>query len=115
MATTDPGHRDSNLEIDLIASPVGPNGTVKVLSGPPSAGPTRVGWPFLLLLFMAFTGVWIPLLAPILVTLSLRVNELVGPEQAGAALGAIAAPAGLAALLGNPIFGRLSDRTTSRW
>jgi MFS family permease len=69
----------------------------------------------LFLLFFAFVGLWIPVLAPLLVTLSLRVNELVGPEQAGAALGAVVAPGALAALLANPIFGRLSDRTTSRF
>jgi MFS family permease len=54
-------------------------------------------------------------IAPLLVTLALKVNSLVGADRAAARLSVVAAAGSLVALVANPFFGRLSDRTTSRW
>src|SRR3989442_2378606 len=53
-------------------------------------------------------------LAPILVTLPLRVNSLVGIKQAPNSLALVAGIGDLVAMFGNPFFGRMSDRTSSR-
>jgi MFS family permease len=53
-------------------------------------------------------------LAPLLVTLPLRVNSLVGIKQAPNSLALVAGIGALVAMFGNPFFGRMSDRTSSR-
>lgn len=50
-----------------------------------------------------------------MVSLTLRVNAVVPPASRAAALGVIFAVGGVFALLANPLFGQLSDRTTSRF
>ena len=52
-------------------------------------------------------------LAPLLVTLALKVNSLVGIQQAPGSLALVAGTGALLAMFGNPIFGKLSDRTSS--
>ena len=75
----------------------------------------RVGWPFIVLYTSAQLGTSLVFLAPLLVTLALKVNSLVGIEQAPASLGLVTGVASLLAMVSNPFFGKLSDRTTSRW
>jgi MFS family permease len=53
-------------------------------------------------------------LAPALVSLALKVNSLVGIEQAPNSLALIAGIGALLAMFGNPFFGRMSDRTSSQ-
>ncbi|MEI3849329.1 MULTISPECIES: MFS transporter [Microbacterium] len=55
------------------------------------------------------------LVTPLVVSLSLKVLELVPQTQKEGALGLVTASGALAALLANPIFGHLSDRTRSRF
>ena len=43
----------------------------------------RVGTGFITLYTLAYMGTFLMLLAPVLVTLALKINSLVGPEQAG--------------------------------
>jgi MFS family permease len=74
----------------------------------------RVGWGFIGLYVLAYMGTWLALLAPVLVTLALKVNDLVGQDEAANALGLVAGAGALVAMIGNPFFGKLSDRTTSR-
>lgn len=74
----------------------------------------HVGAGFIALYVLAYMGVWLALLAPVLVTLPLKINSLVGAEAAPGALGLVTGIGALLALIGNPLFGRLSDRTTSR-
>ena len=74
----------------------------------------RVGWRFILLYTLAQMGTSLVFLAPLLVTLALKVNSLVGIEQAPASLGLVTGVASLLAMVGNPFFGKLSDRTSSR-
>jgi MFS family permease len=53
-------------------------------------------------------------LAPLLVTLALKINSLVGIEQAPNSLALVAGLGALVSMIGNPFFGRMSDRTTSK-
>lgn len=55
------------------------------------------------------------LVTPLVVTLSLKVLQLVPEAEKEGALGLVTALGALAALIANPIFGHLSDRTRSRF
>lgn len=70
---------------------------------------------YVLLYALALFGVYLALLAPALVGLALKVREITGPDGQAAALGLVAGVGALFALVANPVVGRLSDRTTSRW
>lgn len=72
-----------------------------------------VGWRFVALYALAYTGTVLLFLAPALVSLALKVNALVGLDRAPGSLALIASVGALVAMFGNPFFGRLSDRTTS--
>jgi len=74
----------------------------------------RVGWGFMSLYTLAFMSTNLVFLAPLLVTLPLRVNSLVGIKQAPSSLALVAGIGALVAMFGNPFFGRMSDRTSSR-
>src|SRR3954452_25088536 len=75
----------------------------------------RVGRVFIVLYAAAYLSTSLVFIAPLLVTLALKVNSLVGANRASSSLSLVAATGSLVALLANPFFGRLSDRTTSRW
>lgn len=80
-----------------------------------AARPARqVGWLFIVVYAMAYTGLWMALLPPILTGLTMRVREL-APQHATGSLSLVVGVGALMALFGNPFFGRLSDRTTSRF
>ena len=74
----------------------------------------RVGAGFVAGYAAAYTSAIMLLIAPLLVTLTLKVDELVGTERAPASLSLVAGAGALLAMVGNPLFGQLSDRTTSR-
>jgi MFS family permease len=74
----------------------------------------RVGGRFISLYLLAFMSTNLVFLAPLLVTLPLKINALVGIERAPASLALVAGIGALVAMFGNPFFGRMSDRTTSR-
>ena len=74
----------------------------------------RVGWGFISLYALAFMSTSLVFLAPLLVTLALKVNSLVGIEQAPNSLSVVTGTGALLAMVGNPFFGRMSDRTSSR-
>ena len=63
---------------------------------------------------LAYAGVWLALLTPMLVTIALRVRQL-APQNAAGQLAMVLGIGAIFALVGNPVFGRLSDRTTSRF
>ena len=75
----------------------------------------RVGWPFIVLYTLAYLGTVLLLIAPLLVTLALKVNALVGIDQAPNSLALVTGTGALLAMVGNPFFGRMSDRTSSRF
>jgi MFS family permease len=69
---------------------------------------------FMSLYTLAFMSINLLFLAPILVTLPLRINSLVGIKQAPSNLALVAGTGALVSIFGNPFFGRMSDRTSSR-
>jgi MFS family permease len=73
----------------------------------------RVGWGFIALYTLAYMSTCLLFLAPLLVTLALKVNSLVGIDRAPDSLALVAGAGALLAMVGNPFFGRMSDRTTS--
>jgi MFS family permease len=75
----------------------------------------RVGWGFITLYALAYLSTSLVFIAPLLVTLALKINSLVGIEQAPKSLGLIAAVGSLLAVAANPFFGKMSDRTSSRF
>lgn len=64
---------------------------------------------------LAQFGLFVALLAPITVSLALKIQEIVPAEQSATALGTVLSVAAFVALIANPVVGRLSDLTTSRW
>lgn len=80
----------------------------------PDAHRQRVGWRFIAVYGLAYLGLWMALLPPILVGLAIRVRDM-APEHAADALSLVVGMGALLALFANPFFGRLSDRTASRF
>lgn len=74
----------------------------------------RAGWGFISIYAAAYSGTWLALLTPIMVTLALRAREL-APENSEYWLSLVLAVGAVFALVGNPLAGWLSDRTTSPW
>src|ERR1700688_4470837 len=73
----------------------------------------RVGWRFISLYTVAYMSTSLLFLAPLLVTLALKVDSLVGIKQAPGSLALVAGTGALLAMVANPFFGKLSDRTAS--
>ena len=69
---------------------------------------------FISLYALAFISTSLVFLAPLLVSLALKINSLVGIEQAPNSLSVVTGIGALLAMVGNPFFGRMSDRTSSR-
>lgn len=74
----------------------------------------RVGGWFVARYIAALIGVWTALVTPTSVTLAIRVGQL-APEGKAGALALVASLGAAAALVANPVFGALSDRSTSRF
>jgi hypothetical protein len=81
---------------------------------PDSPAAHRVGWGFISLYTLAYMSTNLLFLAPVLVTLALKVDSLTGIKQAPSSLALVAGVGALLAMAGNPFFGRMSDRTASR-
>ncbi|WP_054012784.1 MFS transporter [Arthrobacter sp. ERGS1:01] len=64
---------------------------------------------------IASAGLWMALLAPAIVVLAVKISEITTAESRAGALSLVAGVGAVIALLANPLFGRLSDRTTSRF
>src|SRR3954449_12691080 len=97
-------------------------------SEPPDVGPEVLGFigqsstaaqppvsgRFVVLYALAYIGTILLFLAPLLVSLSLKINALVGTEQAPTSLSLVAGTGAFLAMFANPFFGKMSDRTSSR-
>jgi MFS family permease len=77
-------------------------------------GPQRVGWGFISMYALAYMSTSLLFLAPALVSLALKVDSLVGTDRAVGSLSLITGVGAMVSLFGNPFFGRMSDRTSSR-
>jgi MFS family permease len=73
----------------------------------------RVRWGFISLYTLAFMSTSLVFIAPLLVTLALKVNSLVGIKQAPGSLSLVAGIGALLSIFANPFFGKMSDRTSS--
>lgn len=93
-----------------------PTLTVSAGSGAPAVQevPRLVGRGFISLYALSFAGGTLVMIAPLLVSLALKVNSLVGLDQAPKNLALVTGVGSLLAMVSNPLFGRLSDRTTAR-
>lgn len=76
--------------------------------------PHGVGWRFISLYALSYAGGSLLFLGPLLVSLALKVNHLVGIDDAPRSLALVTGVGSLFAIVSNPFFGRMSDRTTSR-
>ena len=72
-----------------------------------------VGHGFVSRYALAYMSTCLVLVAPLLVTLALKVEAVVGKDKAPSRLALVAGAGALVAMVGNPLVGRLSDRTTS--
>ena len=72
-----------------------------------------VGGRFVALYATAYMSTSLLFIAPLLVTLALKVDSLVGIKQAPGSLALVASTGALLAMVANPFFGKLSDRTAS--
>lgn len=82
----------------------------------PASEPAQepVSRAFLILFALAMFGVWMSINLPATVTIALRVG-VVSPENKTSVYSIVAGIGTLVALFANPFFGRLSDRTRSRF
>ena len=79
------------------------------------ASPRRpVGAGFVAAFALAYLSVWVAFLAPPFVSIAVKVAQ-VDPEGRTSSLALVLGIGGLFSILANPFFGRLSDRTTSRF
>lgn len=110
------------VNVDAFDETVSPTGSPNLL-GPRLAVP-RMGeapvekkpfW-FIAGLSLAQFALFVALLGPVMVSMQLKINTLVSdPAEQAAMLGRVLPLGALAAVVGNALFGRLSDRTTSRF
>jgi MFS family permease len=89
-----------------------PDTRVDVPEGPVAE---REGRFYAALLALTNFGSYMAILTPIILTLPLKVQSVVGPEHAAAGFGIVAAIGAIFAILFNPLAGRLSDRTAARF
>lgn len=80
-------------------------------TGTARPAPSRV---FTVALILAQAGACLTIYTPLTVSLSLRVSQI-APGSPTAALSLVMSVGAILALIGNPLFGALSDRTTSRF
>ncbi|WP_061962483.1 MFS transporter [Demequina flava] len=78
--------------------------------------PIRTPRGFALALSGVNFGVFIALMTPVMVSMAFKIEHITASrEEATSALGLVLGVGALFALFANPLAGRLSDRTTSRW
>lgn len=97
-----------DIPIDVPAAPVNAeSGT--------GTGPAREPHGYRGLYFFASIGLFLATFAPGLGGMAVKIQSLVPLEQAGTALGLVTGIGGLFAIVTQPLIGRLSDRTRSRF
>jgi MFS family permease len=74
----------------------------------------KVSFGLIIVFALAYMGVFLGLLTPIIVTLPLKLLEF-GEQNLPGNISLVLGVGALCALIGNPLFGKLSDRTSSRF
>jgi MFS family permease len=80
---------------------------------PTPPGPVAIG--FIVRYALSYLGACLLLIAPVAVTLALKLNDLVGAQEAPSRLALVVGAGSVVALVASPLSGRLSDRTSSRF
>ena len=108
MTTTSPDTRPTPP--DLPAAPAASRSTA------PEGAPERAPRGYAPALAGANFGVYLALLTPVLVSMAFKIQHLTATDsEASSQLGLVLGVGAFFALVANPLVGRLSDRTTSRW
>jgi MFS family permease len=74
----------------------------------------RVSNKYLAALGVAQFGIFVAILAPVIVSMQLKAQEL-NPDDPASVIGTVLPIGALGAIIGNPVFGALSDATRTRW
>jgi MFS family permease len=80
----------------------------------PGAAERRASARFIAIYALAYASLWLALLTPAIISLALRVQQL-APGNAAQLISWVLMSGALVALVSNPVFGALSDRTRSRF
>jgi MFS family permease len=80
----------------------------------PAAAEGRASTRFIAIYAIAYATLWLALLTPAIISLALRVRQL-APGNAAEPISWVLMTGALVALVSNPVFGALSDRTKSRF
>ena len=80
----------------------------------PAAPREHAGKGFITAYALAYFGLWVALLTPVVVSLAIKVQQ-VDPQTPARSLSLVLGIGAFLALASNPVFGKLSDRTTSRF
>jgi MFS family permease len=80
----------------------------------PAAAREKTSARFVAIYALAYAALWLALLTPAIITLALRVRQLV-PGNAAEPISRVLMAGAIVALVSNPIFGALSDSTRSRF
>ncbi|WP_260217018.1 MFS transporter [Curtobacterium sp. PhB115] len=73
-----------------------------------------IGKKYLGALFLAQFGIFVAILSPVVVSLQLKAQEM-NPSDPASIVGSVLPFGALGAMISNPLFGALSDRTRTRW
>ncbi|MFD6274436.1 MFS transporter [Streptomyces sp. NPDC060209] len=82
-----------------------------VVSPPTEKAPPKVVGAMALAQF----GLSVALITPVTASLTIKVQSIVGEDNVVAVFGMVSSVGAIAALVANPVFGRISDRTTGRF
>lgn len=116
-SANDPNNTWEHPEAAVAATPAGAQAEIhlqEALAAAPVSSTRRVGPMFVITYALALFGVWMAINTPATVTLALRISE-VDPDGKTGGYSLLAGVGTLVALIANPLFGRLSDRTASRF
>jgi len=80
----------------------------------PAAAEGRASARFIAIYAFAYAALWLALLTPAIISLSLRIQQL-APENPAEPISWVLMTGAVVALVSNPVFGALSDRTRSRF
>ncbi|MDT0321949.1 MFS transporter [Streptomyces millisiae] len=78
------------------------------------APPRPVRTSYITALGVAQFGIFVAILSPVFVSMQLKAEEL-NPDDPAAVIGIVLPIGAIGALIGNPLFGALSDATRTRW
>ncbi|MDJ1130981.1 MFS transporter [Streptomyces iconiensis] len=80
----------------------------------PGAEPARASAAFIAIYILALFGSYVAIITPSVVSLALKIQQI-DPDGKVGSLSLVLSVGALCAVLANPLFGKLSDRTTSRF